>query len=132
VTATGKAALATLDDRELGRRLDGVAALPVFTANSIGSLDALRAEIAEVRVRGHAIDNEETVEGVVCLGIAIPGRRPGEGPYAASVTLLKARATDQRVRALVDDLHALTARLSDPMRAADRQPHLIDGGAPSR
>jgi DNA-binding IclR family transcriptional regulator len=117
VTATGKAALATLDDRELDRRLDGVTTLPVFTAHSIESVDALRAEIAEVRERGHAIDNEETVEGVVCLGIAIPARRPGEGPYAASVTLLKARATADRVHALVGDLHALTARLSDPMRA---------------
>jgi DNA-binding IclR family transcriptional regulator len=132
VTATGKAALATLDDRELDRRLDGVTSLPVFTPHSITSFDALRTEIAEVRERGHAIDNEETVEGVVCLGIAIPGRRPGEGPYAASVTLLKARATQERIEALVDDLHALTARLSDPMRAGESQPHLIDGGSSSR
>jgi DNA-binding IclR family transcriptional regulator len=120
VTATGKAALAMLDDRELDRRLAGLTSLPVFTAHSIGSVDRLRAEIAEVRRRGHAVDNEETVEGVVCLGIAIPSRRPGEGPYAASVTLLKARATDDRVPAIVADLHALAARLSDPMRTADR------------
>jgi DNA-binding IclR family transcriptional regulator len=130
VTATGKAALATLDDRELDRRLAEVTTLPVFTAQSIGSVDALRAEIAEVRRRGHAIDNEETVEGVVCLGIAIPARRPGEGPYAASVTLLKARATPDRVAALVGDLHALTDRLSDPMRAGGRPAPRVDGSAP--
>jgi DNA-binding IclR family transcriptional regulator len=131
VTATGKAALATLDDRELDRRLVGVTTLPVFTANSIGSVDAFRAEIDEVRRRGHAIDNEETVEGVVCLGIAIPARRPGEGPYAASVTLLKARATDERVPAIVDDLHALAGRLSDPMRYTDRVSPSTDGHSPA-
>ena len=120
VTATGKSALAMLSDEEIERRLAGVTALPKFTANSIGSVDGLRAEIADVRRRGYAIDNEETVEGVVCLGIAIPARRPGEGPYAASVTLLKARATDERVPAIVADLQALARRLSDPMRAADR------------
>ena len=121
VTATGKAALASLDDRELDRRLGTVTRLPQLTPNSIGTVDALRSDIARVRERGHAIDDEETVEGVICLGVAIPSRRPGEGPYAASVTLLKARATDDRVEALVEDLHLLASRLSDPMRVADRR-----------
>jgi DNA-binding IclR family transcriptional regulator len=67
---------------------------------------------------------------VVCLGIAIPARRPGEGPYAASVTLLKARATEERVPAIVDDLHALAARLSDPMRFRDRAAASKDGSSP--
>jgi len=47
----------------------------------------------------------------------IPGRQPGEGPYAASITLLKVRATDERVPLLIADLHALSDRLSDPLRA---------------
>jgi DNA-binding IclR family transcriptional regulator len=61
------------------------------------------------------MDDEETVEGVVCFGVSIPGRRPGEGPYAASITLLKARATGERVPALVDDLGLLASRMSDPL-----------------
>ena len=61
------------------------------------------------------MDDEETVEGVVCFGVAIPGRQPGEGPYAASITLLKARATFDRVPALIADLHRLADRLSDPL-----------------
>jgi DNA-binding IclR family transcriptional regulator len=118
VTATGKAALAALDDRELDRRLSTITELPRLTANSIATVEALRADIEAVRRRGHSIDDEETVEGVICLGAAIPARRPGEGPYAASVTLLKARATEERVEALVADLRRLTRRLSDPMRPA--------------
>ena len=88
--------------------------------NSISTVDALRADIEAVRRRGHAIDDEETVEGVICLGAAITPRRAGEGPYAASVTLLKARATEERIDALIADLGLLTRRLSDPMRPADQ------------
>lgn len=120
VTATGKAALATLDDGELDRRLAGVTELPRLTRHSMTSVDALRADIGRVRGRGYAVDDEETIEGVMCLGVAIPARRPGEGPYAASATLLKARATDERVHALIDDLRLLAGRLADPMRLADR------------
>jgi DNA-binding IclR family transcriptional regulator len=120
VTATGKAALASLDPRELERRLAGLGELPVMTAQSIRTLDALRADLIEVRRRGYAIDDEETIEGVVCFGVMIPGRRPGEGPYAASITLLKARATEERVPALVADLHLLADRLTDPLHIAPR------------
>ena len=122
VTATGKAALASLDQDDLDRRLAGIWELPVLTPKSIGSVAALRAELTAVRGRGYAMDDEETVEGVVCFGVMIPGRRPGEGPYAASITLLKARATDERVPLLIADLNLLADRLSDPLRA-DRAAH---------
>jgi IclR family transcriptional regulator, blcABC operon repressor len=120
VTATGKAALAALPERELELRLAGITTLPAFTARSHTTLDALRADLDRVRGQGYAMDDEETVEGVVCFGVAIPGRRPGEGPHAASITLLKARATPDRVPALLADLDVLTERLSDPLRALDR------------
>jgi DNA-binding IclR family transcriptional regulator len=119
VTATGKAALASLDDDELERRLEGVT-LPSLTSKSIATVEALREELAAVRRRGYAMDDEETVEGVVCFGIRIPGRQPGESPYAASITVLKARATDERVPLLIGDLRLLAERLSDPLRADGR------------
>jgi len=117
VTATGKAALASLDRAELDRRLAGVVELPTLTPHSLSSVDALLGDLAVVRRRGYAMDDEETVEGVVCYGVMIPGRRPGEGPYAASITLLKVRATDERVPLLIKDLYHLAGRLSDPLRA---------------
>lgn len=120
VTATGKAALASLADEDLDARLALVGELPVLTSRSLGTVDALRAELNVVRERGYAIDDEETVEGVVCFGVMIPGRRPWEGPYAASITVLKARATGERTSLLIDDLHRLADRLSDPLRAGQR------------
>ena len=118
-TATGKAALASLDARELDRRLAGVTELPAATANAHRSVEALRADLDGVRSRGYAIDDEETMVGVVCYGIAIPGRQPGEGPNAASITLLKVRATPERVPLLVADLHTLADGLVDPLRRLD-------------
>jgi DNA-binding IclR family transcriptional regulator len=119
-TATGKAALAALPEPELDRRLAGLTILPAFTANSLRTVRDVMRDLAEVRRRGYSIDDEETIEGVVCYGIAIPGRQPGEGPHAASITLLKARATAERVPALVDDLRRLAELLSDPLRRLDR------------
>jgi DNA-binding IclR family transcriptional regulator len=114
-TATGKAALASLDDAELERRLATVTSFPAVTPHSHRTLDSLRADLSQVRARGYAIDDEETVEGVMCYGIVVPARRP-DGPYAASITLLRARATDERVPLLIEDLRWLASALSDPLR----------------
>ena len=119
-TATGKAALASLDDHELNRRLGGLTILPKVTPNSHETVAELMADLEEVRRRGFAIDDEENVEGVVCFGVVIPSRQPGEGPYAASITLLKARATLDRVPGLIDDLQWLAAELSDPLRRGEQ------------
>lgn len=117
VTATGKSALASLGDEDLQGRLASIRELPIMTVHSLATVDALLDDLQVVRDRGYAMDDEETVEGVVCFGVMIPGRRPWEGPYAASITLLKARATEERIPLLIDDLHRLADRLSDPLRA---------------
>jgi IclR family transcriptional regulator, blcABC operon repressor len=119
VTATGKAALAALDPAEVARRYAGKE-MPQLTRRSLRSVDALLADLEVVRSRGYAMDDEETVEGVVCFGVAIPGRSPGDGPYAASITLLKVRATFDRVPELIADLHRLAARLSDPLHGSPK------------
>jgi IclR family transcriptional regulator, blcABC operon repressor len=119
-TATGKAALASLDRRELDRRLDGVTALVPAAPRAHRTVKALLADLDGVRERGYAIDDEETMEGVVCYGIAIPGRQPGEGPNAASITLLKVRATEERVPLLVADLRSLADQLVDPLHRLDQ------------
>jgi DNA-binding IclR family transcriptional regulator len=115
-TATGKAALASLDEAELDRRLAGLSSLPQPTRRAHRSVDELLVDLVEIRRRGYAIDDEETMEGVVCYGVMVPSRQPGEGPNAASITLLKVRATPERVPGLIEDLHWLAAELSDPLR----------------
>ena len=117
-TAMGKAAMASLDGDELAERLRGLRWLPTMTANSHRTVEALLADLETVRVRGYAIDDEETAEGVICYAIAIQPRRAGDNPYGASVTLLKARATEERRDLLVGDLRRLARMLSDPLHVA--------------
>jgi DNA-binding IclR family transcriptional regulator len=93
-----------------------VTALPRLSVRSHASVPELMADLVEVRRRGYAIDDEETMEGVVCYGVLVRGRQPGEGPYAASITLLKVRATDERVPLLLADLRSLAEQLADPLR----------------
>ena len=114
-TALGKATLASLDPADLAERLRGVEALPVMTRNSHRRVADLLDDLDEVRRRGHAIDNEETAEGIICLGVAIPRRRSGGDPYGVSVTLLKARADQARMDALAADLKRLARLLSNPL-----------------
>ena len=115
-TATGKAALASLPLDELDRRLDGLTTLDQPNPRAHATVGSLRADLDATRERGYAIDDEETMEGVVCYGVMIPARQPGEGPCAASITLLKVRATPERVPALLADLRGLASGLSDPLR----------------
>jgi DNA-binding IclR family transcriptional regulator len=116
-TALGKAALAALDRADLEERLRGVEALPTLTRNSHRRVSELLDDLDEVRRRGHAIDNEETSEGIICLGVAIP-RRAGADQYGVSVTLLKARADEARIEALAADLKRLARLLANPLVAS--------------
>jgi IclR family transcriptional regulator, blcABC operon repressor len=114
-TALGKAALATLTPEDLAARLRGVEQLPTLTARSHRQVAALLDDLDEVRERGYAVDDEETSEGIVCLGVALPRRDPTEAHYAVSVTLLKARADAGRREALVADLRRLARLIANPM-----------------
>jgi DNA-binding IclR family transcriptional regulator len=124
-TALGKAALASLPPDELAMRLRGVEQLPTLTAHSHRQVAMLLDDLDEVRERGYAIDDEETSEGILCLGVAVPRRNPAENHYAVSVTLLKARADVDRRTALVSDLRRLARLLADPMQAHADKPQGI-------
>ncbi|HKG55818.1 MAG TPA: IclR family transcriptional regulator [Candidatus Limnocylindrales bacterium] len=114
-TAPGKAALASLDRTDLAARLRGVESLPALTTKSHRRVADLLDDLEEVRRRGHAVDDEETAEGVVGIGVAIPQPRAAHGPHGVSVTILKARAEPARVEALVADLKRLASGLGNPL-----------------
>ncbi len=96
-TASGKALLATLE----AARIDALAKagqLYGLTERSITEPARLREELALVRRRGYAVDNEETRRGIVCFGA--PVFRGGSATAVAAVGVSMPKpALDAQLRA---------------------------------
>lgn len=71
-TAIGKCILAGLDDGALAE-FAGRAGLAPRTERTITTLDALRGELAEIRDRGYAIDEQENEANIRCLAVPVRG-----------------------------------------------------------
>lgn len=112
-TALGKCLLAGLSDPELDRLFAGVE-LERLTERTIATLDALKAELAEVRVRGYAVDRGETLVDVTCFGAPIRDAA-GSVVAAVSISVPMSRVTPERVSQLIDAVrraaHTLSRRL---------------------
>jgi len=67
VSSAGKAMLAELSDEQVSA-LVAQSGLLRRTPKTITSLDELLADLASTRRRGYAVDDEEDVEGVFCVG----------------------------------------------------------------
>jgi DNA-binding IclR family transcriptional regulator len=109
-TAVGKSILAHLPDsqvEEIARKRE----LKAMTANTITSLPELKAELAVIRRRGYAIDDEEIEDGLRCVGCAVRDYS-GQAVAAISVSGPAFRVTPQKVTALSQLLTAAAARLS--------------------
>jgi IclR family transcriptional regulator, acetate operon repressor len=92
-TSIGKAILAHLPPDEVDAVVAS-AGLPARTPATITDLAALHAELAAVRERGYAVDDEENEATVRCLGAAIIDRagRPRGGVSISTVTFAVDRA----------------------------------------
>jgi len=93
-SSLGKALLAAMPPDEATGLL-GPFPMPVFTPNTIVTLEDLTREFERTRERGYAIDDEESVEGLRCVGVAIRDHA-GVSRYAMSVSGPKSRMTYQR------------------------------------
>jgi DNA-binding IclR family transcriptional regulator len=109
-TSLGKAILAALPDEEVDR-LYASSQLPARTKNTITSLAKLKTELAAIRRRGFAIDNEEATDGIVCVGGAIVGsdRRP---EAAISLAGLRSRLSAERIETFGRMVARATAQVS--------------------
>jgi DNA-binding IclR family transcriptional regulator len=115
-TASGKAMLATLPAASLRERL-GDAALPRLTRHSIAELDTLLTRLTRVRAAGHAVDDEETAEGLQGFGAPVFAAGSEVAVAAVAVCALKASVTPARECELVEGICGLAARLSERLGA---------------
>ena len=115
-TASGKALLATLSDGEVCELYGPDVRLESLTPQTITSVDGLTQDLDKVRVRGFAIDDEETAPGMVCVGVAVRDRT-GQGAGALAVSLVKAAVTEDRLAATAAEMQRLSERISSALGA---------------
>jgi IclR family acetate operon transcriptional repressor len=94
-TAAGKAMLARLTPEELGR-LYPDRRLERLTPRSLQTMDALEADLAEIRERGFATNYGQSEDDVAAVAVAVPGP-PGHRPAAITVSAPLTRLGDRDV-----------------------------------
>jgi len=114
-TATGKAIIATLSDDEVKQLYKG-RRLTQLTPRSHHRMADLIADLRDVRARGYAIDDEETREGMRCIGVPISDGRGGPAIGAVAVSMLRGTGNGARQTALIDTLRELSERLFHRMK----------------
>lgn len=100
-TGLGKVLLAWMPGEKV-REILSPFPLRRFTPNTMVTFDALEEDLRAVRRRGYSVDDEEYVEGLVCIAAPIRGRT-GAVVAAMSVAIPKflyAEAEEKRERAL--------------------------------
>lgn len=115
-TSLGKALLAAMEPAE-AEALLGDMHLMGFTPNTMITVEALLRDLQAVRSRGYAIDDEESVEGLRCVGAAI--RDHGSNPYyALSVSGPKSRMSYSKIQEVGAALAESATQLSRRLGAA--------------
>ncbi|MEV7520187.1 IclR family transcriptional regulator [Streptomyces sp. NPDC091371] len=112
-TAIGKSVLAHLPAAEV-RDLIATTGLPARTPRSLTTEEALTADLAEIRARGFAVDDEENEPSIRCVGAAVlgPDGRPVGGVSVTTVTFLVSREEiDTYAAALLAAAEALSPLL---------------------
>ncbi|MFY0405502.1 IclR family transcriptional regulator [Solicola sp. PLA-1-18] len=107
-TAVGKAILATMSEAD-ARAVVARTGLPRRTTSTLTDPDGLVAELALVRERGYALDEEEQEVGVRCVAVVVPGTPV---PLGVSVSGPAPRMTDALVSRAVPLLHLAAHHLA--------------------
>jgi len=111
-TGCGKVILAFRPPEAIEHILAGP--LVRHTPHTIGSREALEAELERIRQDGYAVDNEEMEEGVRCIAVPVFDRRSAV-TAALSVSGPTTRVTPQRVVALAPAAKAIALELSQAL-----------------
>ena len=108
-TSVGKAILAWLPEDEIRRIVSG--GMKRYTEKTVTEIPALLESLRIVRRNGYAIDREEYLPGVICVGAAIRDQA-GTVIGAISASTPAMRASDEHVALMRDEITAATRGLS--------------------
>jgi IclR family acetate operon transcriptional repressor len=123
-TSVGKAILAWLPEDEIKRIL--ASGMKRFTDKTITELPALLESLRIVRRNGYAIDREEYLPGVICVGAAIRDQA-GTVIGAISASTPTMRASDEHIALMREQITAaargLSAEFGEPGSQNGERPH---------
>jgi DNA-binding IclR family transcriptional regulator len=111
-TALGKALLAERFGTDRDEHVPS--ALRSLTAKTIADRATLDDVLDDVRVRGHATDDEENTAGLRCFAVPLRYCRPAQDAISASVPV--ERLDPRREREIVDALRAMGDKVSRVVR----------------
>jgi len=109
-TAVGKAKMACLPQEEVDRIVQHVG-LKRFTPNTITDPDQLKAELALIRQRGYAVDNEEHEIAIRCMAAPILDEA-GSVTASFSISGPAGRMTDERIAQLAPEVMRVAEAIS--------------------
>ena len=107
-TALGKALLARRTDSQVDEILPDP--LPALTANTLVKREQLFKDLAVIRERGYAFDNEENAEGICCFAVALLAGFPPLD--AISLSIPTARLSPELQRDIVQLLQQAQSRFT--------------------
>jgi IclR family transcriptional regulator, acetate operon repressor len=108
-TSVGKAILAWLPEDEIRRIVSG--GMKRYTEKTVTEFPALLESLRVVRRNGYALDREEYLPGVICVGAAIRDQA-GTVIGAISASTPAMRASEEHVALMRDEITAATRGLS--------------------
>jgi IclR family KDG regulon transcriptional repressor len=106
-TAAGKVLLSGLHDAEVKARVGSEEPLPSLGPNTITSLAELVDQLAFVRRRGYALDDEEFEEGLRCVAVPVRAADGMKVSHSLGITAPVSRVTHQQLRELAGFLAEL-------------------------
>src|SRR5690349_14564832 len=125
-TSVGKAILAWLPEDEIRRMLAG--GLKSFTEKTITDLPALLESLRLVRRNGYAIDREEFLPGVICVGAAIRDQA-GTVIGAISASTPTMRASEEHIALMRKEIttaaRGLSAEFGEPGSQSNARAHVV-------
>src|SRR5439155_365783 len=113
-SAMGKAILASMAPADAARRLPRH--LEPHTSHTITKRASLLAHLAETRVRGYALDDEEFMDGVRCVAVAV-GHEVGGVAHALSLAGPAFRMSIERAKAFVQPMRQAASRIDELLAA---------------
>jgi IclR family acetate operon transcriptional repressor len=113
----GKALLAQFPEPRV--RAIAARGLPRFTGHTLTGPEALLADLAAIRARGYAVDDEEKNDGMRCVAAAI-FNATGEAAAGISISGPAARVTPARLATLGAEVRRAADSLSGALGAEPR------------